>query len=337
MMNSLVRGIVAGVALGLSASVAAAEWKPERPITLIVPWAPGGTTDQVARMLAPELEREFGQPFVIVNQPGATGMIGTRASLDADPDGYTMLFQAMRLVGTYKILSEDDSGDLDDFHLYLAVTNVPVVSVGTMQPYEDFGQLMEAMKAQPGQISIGTAGPATSGHLAMETIAQATGIEYRHVTYPGGNPAVISTVSGETVINAELATDQAEMIRAGRLKPLAALTTAPIEIQGHGTIPPISDWIEGLPPVATQFGLMIPKGVPDEVAATMDRIWNEVIANSETLRTYTTERDALMTVLSGQEAYDAVWPTVVSSAWVMHAAGMTVKAPDEAGIPQQAN
>lgn len=330
----LAKGMIAGLALALSASVAVAEWKPQRPITLIVPWAPGGTTDQVARIVAPELAKALGQPMVIVNQPGATGMIGTRASLDANKDGYTMLFQAMRLVGTYKILSTDETADLDSFHLYLAVTNVPVVSVGVNQPYKDFGQLLKALKDQPGQISIGTAGPATSGHLAMETIAQATGVKYRHVTYPGGNPAVISTVSGETVINAELATDQAEMIRAGRLKPLAALTNAPITIKGHGTIPAISDWVPNLPPVSTQFGLMVPKGVPDDVVKTMDRIWNDVIANSAALKTYTADRDALMTVLSGKKAYDAVWPTVVSSAWVMHAAGMTKKSPDQAGIPK---
>jgi tripartite-type tricarboxylate transporter receptor subunit TctC len=334
MRESRLARLLATAVFVVSATAASAEWRPERPITMIVPWAPGGTTDQVARILAPELEKELGQPIVIVNQPGATGMIGTRAALDAAPDGYTWLFQAMRLVGTYKILSDSEEADLDDFNLYLAVTNVPVVSVGANQPYDDFGALLQAMKDQPGQISIGTAGPATSGHLAMETIAQGTGVEYRHVTYPGGNPAVISTVAGETVINAELATDQAEMIRAGRLKPLAALTTEPITIAGHGEIPPISNWIEGLPPVATQFGLMIPKTVPAEVTETMDRVWTEVIANSETLKTYTEERDALMTVLSGQEAYDAVWPTVVSSAWVMHSAGMTKMSPDEAGIPR---
>jgi tripartite-type tricarboxylate transporter receptor subunit TctC len=326
---------VAAAFVTSTAVSAAAQWQPDRPITWIVPWAPGGTTDQVARILAPLVEEELGQPIVIVNQPGGTGMIGTRAALDAPRDGYTMLFQAMRLVGTYKILSANETADLDDFHLYLAVTNVPVVSVGMMQPYEDFGQLLEALKAQPGEISIGTAGPATSGHLAMETIAQATGVDYVHVTYEGGNPAVISTVSGETVINAELATDQAEMIRAERLRPLAALTTEPIVIQGFGEIPPISNWIEDLPPVATQFGLMVPRDVPDEVVETMDRIWSDVIARSEALTTFTLERDALMTVLSGDAAYDAVWPTVVSSAWVMHSAGMTSVAPDEAGIPRQ--
>lgn len=334
MKRNRLAGVLATAALVVTATAAAAEWRPDRPITMIVPWAPGGTTDQVARILAPEIEKELGQPIVIVNQPGATGMIGTRAALDAEADGYTWLFQAMRLVGTYKILSDSEEADLDDFDLYLAVTNVPVVSVGVAQPYEDFGALLQAMKDRPGEISIGTAGPATSGHLAMETIAQGTGVDYKHVTYAGGNPAVISTVSGETVINAELATDQAEMIRAKRLRPLAALTTAPITIVGYGEIPPISNWIEGLPPVATQFGLMIPNDVPDEVTETMNRIWTDVIANSEALRTYTAERDALMTVLSGQAAYDAVWPTVVSSAWVMHSAGMTKMSPDEAGIPK---
>lgn len=310
----------------------AQEWKPDRPVTIVVPFPPGGTADQVARLVAVEMEKSLGQRFVVTNQPGATGAIGARAVRDATKDGYTWLGTAHRLVGTYGIMGDVKVG-LDEFHQFLAITNVPVISVATNSPYNDFGALLAALKDKPGQLTVGTAGPATSGHFAMEAVAQTVNIKYRHVTYQGGAPAVLSTVSGETVINAELASDQAEMIRAKRLKPLAALSNAPLEIKGYGTIPSIRQWIPNLPAVTTQFGILIPKGVPQNVVDTVTRLWNEKIAKSPQLATWAEERGALMTVLAGKAAEDAVNPTVVSSAWMMHAAGLTKASPETIGIP----
>jgi tripartite-type tricarboxylate transporter receptor subunit TctC len=314
------------------AAQAAPDWKPDRPVTIVVPFPPGGTADQVARLVGAEMEKQLGQRFVVTNQPGATGAIGARAVRDAPKDGYTWLGTAHRLVGTYGIMS-DVKVSLDEFHQFLAITNVPVISVGMASPYTDFNALMAALRAQPGQLSVGTAGPATSGHFAMEAIAQTAGIKYRHVTYQGGAPAVLSTVSGETAINAELASDQAEMIRAKRLRPLAALSATPLEIKGHGTIPSIAQSLPTLPSVTTQFGILIPKGVPQNVIDTVDKLWNEHFAKLPALKTWADDRGALMTVLSGQAAQDAVWPTVVSSAWMMHGAGLTKASPETIGIP----
>lgn len=314
------------------AAAMADDWKPERPVTIVVPFPPGGTADQVARLVGSEMQKALGQSFVVVNQPGATGAIGARAVRDGPKDGYTWLGTAHRLVGTYGIMSDVKIG-LDDFHQFLAITNVPVISVATSAPYTDFGQLLAALRAKPGEITVGTAGPATSGHFAMEAIAQTENVKYRHVAYQGGAPAVMSTVSRETVINAELASDQAEMIRAKRLRPLAALSDQPLELSGYGTIPSIKTWVPNLPSVTTQFGILLPKGVPQPVVDAVDRIWNTEIANSAALKKWADERGALTTVLSGKAAADAVMPTVVSSAWMMHAAGLTRGSPAEIGIP----
>jgi tripartite-type tricarboxylate transporter receptor subunit TctC len=311
---------------------AAADWKPDRPVTIVVPFPPGGTADQVARLVAAEMERALGQRFLVTNQPGATGAIGARAVRDAAKDGYMWLGTAHRLVGTYRIMG-DVQVSLDEFHQFLAITNVPVISVGTNSPYNDFGALLEALRAQPGVLSVGTAGPATSGHFAMEAIAQTVGIKYKHVTYQGGAPAVLSTVTGETNINAELASDQAEMIRAKRLRPLAALAPQPLDIKGHGPIASITQWIPNLPAVTTQFGILIPKGVPQNVIDTVDNLWKTRFATLPALKTWADDRGALLTVLSGQAAQDAVWPTVVASAWMMHGAGLTKASPETIGIP----
>jgi tripartite-type tricarboxylate transporter receptor subunit TctC len=331
-MASLAR-YLAPVLLALAPVAAfAADWKPDKPVTIVVPFPPGGTADQVARLVAVEMEKSLGQRFVVTNQPGATGAIGARAVRDAPKDGYMWLGTAHRLVGTYGIMGDVKVG-LDEFHQFLAITNVPVISVAANAPYADFAPLLAALRDKPGQLTVGTAGPATSGHFAMEALAQTTKVKYRHVTYQGGAPAVLSTVTGETLINAELASDQAEMIRAKRLRPLAALSSAPLELKGFGTIPAIGKWVPNMPAVTTQFGILIPKGVPQDVVDTVTKIWTEKIATSAALKTWAEERGALVTVLSGKAAQDAVWPTVVSSAWMMHAAGLTRASPETIGIP----
>jgi tripartite-type tricarboxylate transporter receptor subunit TctC len=331
-MKFLLRCLIAACLSAVPVAASADDWKPDHPVTIIVPFPPGGTADQVGRLVAAEMQKILGQSFIVVNQAGATGAIGTRAVLQANKDGYTWLCNANRLIGTYGIMS-DVKVNLDEFNQFLAITNVPVISVATAAPYKDFGELFKALQDHPGEITAGTAGPATSGHFAMEAIAQTAKIKYRVVNYQGGAPAVMSTVSQETVINAELASDQAEMIRAKRLRPLAALSDEPLQVSGYGTIPSIKKWIPNLPAVTTQFGIMIPKGVPQNVIDTVDRIWNDQIAHSAALKQWADERGALMTVLSGKAAQDAVWPTVVSSAWMMYTAGLTRASPETIGIP----
>ena len=121
------------------------------------------------------------------------------------------------------------------------------------------------MKAKPGADHVATAGVTSAGHNAMELIAKATGVKYRHVTYDGGNPAVVATVAGEAEVTTQLAVEQAEMIRGKRLRPLATVSDKPLELEGYGTIPPLSQTLPGFTAPANYFGIFIPKGVPDEV------------------------------------------------------------------------
>jgi tripartite-type tricarboxylate transporter receptor subunit TctC len=233
--------VALAAALGLGVSGAnAAEWTPEQPITIIVPWSAGGSTDQVTRVVAGELEGALGQKVVIVNQPGAPGSVGTKNAWEAPHDGYTWAAGAASDLGTYPVLGMLDT-QLGQWALFLDVANVAVIGVNPDSPYQDVNQLIEAMKANPGQVSVATAGLSSAGHNAMEAIAQQTGVEYKHVTYDGGNPAVIATVAGETEVTTQLAAEQAEMIRANRLRPLAVIGTEPLELAGYGTIPPVTD------------------------------------------------------------------------------------------------
>jgi tripartite-type tricarboxylate transporter receptor subunit TctC len=214
------------------------------------------------------------------------------------------------------------------------VANVAVVGVNAAAPYKNMKELLDAMKAKPGEVTVATAGVTSGGHNAMEAIARATGVKYRHVTYDGGNPAVVATVAGETQVTTQLAVEQAEMIRAKRIRPLAAVADKPLEIEGYGRIEPITTTVRDIKVPTNYFGMFIPKGVPPEVANTIDRIWGDHISRSEALRKYATSRGALFAPMSGQDAQKAALPAVQANAWLLHAGGKTKVSPDSVGIPK---
>ena len=325
--------ITASLALLASSAFAQGDypWKPTRPITVIVPWAAGGSTDQVTRVMAAELEAALGTSVVVVNQPGASGSVGTTNALNADKDGYTWAAGAVRDLGTYAVLDMLDTS-VDDWHLYFGVSNTGVIAVNAGTPYQTFDDLMAAFEANPGQIPVATAGLSSAGHTVIEAIVAATGISYRHVPYDGGNPAVIATVAGEAQVVTQLAVEEAEMLRAGRLRALAAFSEQPLALDGVGEIPAITDWLPDLKVPSNYFGLWAPKGIPDEVVQTMDMVWADVMENSEALRAYAQERGALFDPMYGDEALAAAIPSVAHQAYTLFDGGKAAKDPASVGI-----
>jgi len=323
----------AAIAAFALATPAFAQWKPTRPINLIVPWAAGGSTDQVTRVAAAEMEKVLGQTIVIVNQPGASGAIGTKSALDAPKDGYTWTAGAAQDLGAYQALGSVNT-NIKDWHLFLSVANIQVIGVNPQRPWQNAKQFVDDMKAKPGQIAVATAGVTSAGHNAMDFIVKATGVKYKEVSYDGGNPAVVATVAGEADATTQLAVEQADMIRGKRLRPLATVSDKAIDLEGYGTIPPLSDTIPGFTAPANYFGIFIPKGVPDEVVKTVEKIWADTISKSDALRKYATSRGALFNPLAGDAAQKAVFPAVQANAWNLHAAGKTKVSPDTVGIPK---
>ena len=322
--------VLTGLVFG---SVAQARWIPKKPITFIVPWGAGGSTDQVTRIVAGELEEKLGQKIVVVNQPGASGSVGTKTAMDARRDGYTWTAGGVMDLGVYCVLGFLDT-KLEDWHLYLDVANILVISVHPDTPYQTFEDVVKGFKDKPGAITVATAGEASCGHIGIESISKHTGIDYRHVTYGGGNPAVIACVRGETDVVVQLACEQADMARAKRLRPLAALNDEPLELAGYGEIPPITNWIPEFKPIPLYFGVWVHKGVPEEVVNTLNELWEEVIANSKALKEYAKDRGAVFTPYFGIEALERSYPTVQSVAWLYYDAGKAEKSPITFGIPR---
>ena len=321
-----------GVALaGLSATAQDYPWKPERPVTIIVPWAAGGSTDQMARLVASELEAELKQKFVVVNQPGASGSIGTKNAMEAAKDGYTWAAGAAADVGTYKVLGLLET-ELKDWSLFLAVANVSAISANPNSPYKDFGQLLTALKSGGAPVPVSTAGLSSAGHNLMESIKASAGINYRHVTYDGGNPAVIAAVSGEVPVVSQLLVEMTEMIRGKRLTPLMVLSDQPINLEGYGEIPPITKWIPNIAAPVNYFGIWAPKGTPEPVLRTMAMAWEKKMANSDALKRYAAQRSALFTPIHGQKAHDEAFKMVRQTAWLYFDGGKAKLSPDTLGI-----
>jgi tripartite-type tricarboxylate transporter receptor subunit TctC len=331
--RQFVQVLGAAIAAMAISTPALAQWKPTHPINLIVPWAAGGSTDQVTRVAAAEMEKALGQTIVIVNQPGASGAIGTKSALDAAKDGYTWTAGAAQDLGAYQTLGSVNT-NIKDWHLFLSVANIQVIGVNPQRPWKNAKELIDDMKAKPGQISVATAGVTSAAHNAMDFIVKATGVKYKEVSYDGGNPAVVATVAGEADLTTQLAVEQADMIRGKRLRPLATVSDKAIELEGYGRIPPLSDTIPGFTAPANYFGIFIPKGVPDDVVKTVEKIWTDTIAKSDALKKYATSRGALFNPLSGDAAQKAVAPAVQANAWNLYNAGKAKVSPDTVGIPK---
>lgn len=325
--------IAAVSALAVPAVAQDYSWQPDRPINIIVPWSAGGSTDQVTRVVAPILEEALGTEIVVVNQPGASGSTGTKSALDAPRDGYTWTANAIANNATYSITGLIEDTSIEDYVIYLHVANAPVVSVNVDSPYQDFGQLLDAMKA--GDVTVGTAGVNSSGGMALAAIKEASGEDLsgaRMITYDGGNPAVIAAASGEVVATTQLAVEQTEMIRAGRLRALAVLSDSPLEVEGIDPVPPITDFIADFPVAADFFGVFIPVGAPAEVYETVDQVWQDHMMNSEDLQSYATDRGAVFAPSFGQEALDKAMPVVIAEACARVTRGEAVVMPSEIGI-----
>lgn len=333
--------ITAALLLGTMAATLAAgpafaqEWKPEKPINIIVPWSAGGSTDQVTRVVAGELEKALGGTIVVQNQPGASGSIGSKSALESEPDGYTWTAGAAQDLGTYKVLDMLDTS-IADWSLYLNVANVAVIGVNADSPYQTMDDFLQAMKDTPDEVSVATAGLNSGGHNAMEAIKKAAGGSYKHVTYDGGNPAVIATVSGETTATTQLAVEQAEMIRAKRIRPLAVLNSEPLTLEGYGEIPPITDFVTDVPIAPNYFGIFVPGTAPKEVTDALDKVWADQIANSQALKDYAADRGAVFAPYYGADAQTRVMPAIQTNAYLLFDGGKAKVDPATVGIERPA-
>ena len=312
--------------------VTAQEWKPTKTITAIVPWPAGGATDLTVRILASEMEKVLGQRISVVNTAGASGAIGMQNAYDAPRDGYTWTGNADVSVVNYPVL------DLmkvthRDWNQWYALMTPNIIAVTVDYPAKDLPDLVRMMKEKPGQVAVASAGVGSSGHTALEVFSTALGVKAKHVPYAGGNPAVVATISGESNVVMQLSMEQADMIRAGKLKPLANMSDRPLNISGFGEVPPITKFYPKFPSIGSHFGLMIAKGAPPEVIAAVSKAF-DVAAKSEALAKFADQKAVFLVNLKGAEADKKMEEVASIVTWTLFDTGSAKISPAQFNIPK---
>jgi tripartite-type tricarboxylate transporter receptor subunit TctC len=268
--------LVAG-ALALASSLSFAAW-PEKPITLLVPWAPGGATDQIARLLSVPLGKALGQAVIVENKGGAGGVIGTTWFVREKPDDYTLLLATSSTNAAapylYKHLGFDPAKDFTPVTTLAAIPNVMVVPAKS--PWNSLKDLIAAAKANPGKYTYGSAGIGGSQHLAGAQFKKAAGIEIRHVPYKGSGPAAEDLIAGH--IDMMIDTGSLGSIKGGLLKPLAVAWDKRLP-----ALPNVPTFAEaGTPMVASAwYGLMLPANAPREVVMRLNTEVNKILKTPE--------------------------------------------------------
>jgi tripartite-type tricarboxylate transporter receptor subunit TctC len=196
---------------------------PDKPVTVVVPFPPGGSTDTIARTLAPRLATTLGQPFVVENQPGATGAIGATRVKRAPPDGYTILVASIGVYATNPFLQKGLQYDpAKDFDLLTVAVRAPnVLVVNPAIPAKNVAELIDYLKKNPDKVSFATSGAGSSDHLTAALFWQKTGTTGIHVPYKGGAPAISDLLAGHAQVSFQNINAVLGHIRSGKLRALA--------------------------------------------------------------------------------------------------------------------
>jgi len=274
---------LAAIALSslLGTNGAIAQTYPTRPVTVIVPYAPGGATDLLARMIGQKLEQRLGKPFVIENRPGAGTVIAAQAAAKAAPDGYTLLMGTSTPLAInaslHKNLPYDPSADFVPLALVASVPFVLVVNPSL--PVKSVGDLIRLAKDKPGFLSYGSSGPGSPHHLYAELLKSMTGIEMTHVPYKGSVPALTDVVANHIpLMFVDLAPVQ-PMIKDGRVRALGVSSAN--QVASLPDVPPIAATVPGFEAVAWQM-LVAPANTPKDVVDTLHRELKAILAMPET-------------------------------------------------------
>jgi tripartite-type tricarboxylate transporter receptor subunit TctC len=254
----------------LPTQVARADTYPSRPITITVPFPPGGANDILARLLAPKLSAAVNQPVIIENKGGGGGTIGAALVAKSKPDGYTLLMTAVPFVITQTLYPKLPYDAVKDFTPITLLTSPPfLLAVNPSLGVRNINELVALAKARPGKLSFGSAGIGSPGHLAGELINKRAGTAMTHVPYKGGGPAVADVVAGHISFIMATSAEIMPFANQGRLTVLGA--TSRNRISFLPQIPTLHE--SGLPnfDITVWYGISAPAGTPATVVALLNR------------------------------------------------------------------
>lgn len=252
------------VACAMAAPIVAAADFPARPITLIVPFTPGGATDVMGRALADEMSKHLGQPVVVENKPGANTIVGAEQLARSDADGYTLMVAAGSTMVLnpmlYDKLSYDPQKDMEIISL---VGEIPLIALVPMSsPAKTLAEFIDYAKEQKGKLNFASVGTGSTLHLAGELFKQEAGVDITHVPYKGSAPAITDLIGGQVDLMFDAYATAFPQIEGGRLRALAVASEKRLP-----TLPDVPTLAETYPGYLTTvwYGVIAPDGVPGEV------------------------------------------------------------------------
>jgi tripartite-type tricarboxylate transporter receptor subunit TctC len=264
-------------ALPAVARVARGQSYPSRPVHWIVGYTPGGGNDIFARLMGQWLQERLGQPFVIENRPGAGSNIATEAVVNARPDGYAILLANFANASNASLYANLKFNFIRDIAPIAGIVRVPnIMLVNQSLPVKTIPEFIAYAKANPGKISMASAGIGSTGHLAGELTKMMAGIDFVHVPYRGNAPAITDLLSGQVQILFASLPSSIEYVRAGKARGLA-VTTA-MRAAAAPDLPAIAEFVAGYE-VSSWYGIGAPRNTPSDVIDTLNKAVNVGLAD----------------------------------------------------------
>ncbi|HEU0148593.1 MAG TPA: tripartite tricarboxylate transporter substrate binding protein [Bradyrhizobium sp.] len=284
MLQSAAWTAVASLDLATSTPARATAVYPSRPVTWVLPFAAGGATGRLARPVCDRLALRLGQPFVFENRPGAGGNVGTQSVIDAAPDGYTILATstANAISVTFDpSLPFDAARDL--VHVAGLARMPLLLLVSNDLPVKTLAEFLAYAKANPGKLSVGSAGLGTVQHLSAELFRVMTGIQWTHVHYRGSGPGLVDLSSGHVHAMFENIASSLELLQSGKVRPLAVTTQQRWERMPD--LPPVHDVLPGFE-TSGFYGTAMPRGTPPDIVALLNREINDALRDGAIRQQY---------------------------------------------------
>ena len=271
--------ILGGAVLAVAAPGAAAADFPERPLKIVVPYAPGGSTDVVARMLGEKLAAKFGQPVLVENRPGASEQIASAYVAKSTADGYTIMLATMAGLAVNPWLYQLPYDVLHDFAPIVTAVKMPsFIVVNPQTPVKSVPQLTDYLRNN--RVSYATAGTGTPSHLAMEMYKKYAKVDAESVQYKGGAPALQDVMAGHVPVMVALAPEALPYIKGGKLRALAVTSAARSPFLPD--VPAVTEYpdLKGFE-IDQWLGFVAPAGTPGAVVNTLNQAINEALADPQ--------------------------------------------------------